>query len=187
MRSIIILLIQIMLGLSSKSERAEKISFNPEWDGGAPSPHLLQSDHKTFLTYYVNDVDPNWNGKYLKLQNPTSNQPNKIAVVEWVSCHGAVLGGLNDEAISGHRLWKKGLEDCFYGAAIVQNSNWIEEMRKGNSVHPYHKDEMFSDLKHFILLFHDSTFECVAKSYNIEILHKSMPEVLKHVIAKLNS
>lgn len=174
-----------MFGLSSNGEKAEKISFNPEWDRGAPLPHLLQSEYKVFLTYYVNDVQSDWDGTIVEVNDPNSNQPHKIAVVEWLFCAGAVLGGLNDEAISGHRLWGKGLEDCVYGAALVQNSSWIEEIRKGNSVHPYHKNAMHSDLKHFILLFHDSTFECVAKSYSIKILNKSMPSILEYITKKL--
>lgn len=174
-----------MFGLSSNDEKVVKISFNPEWDSGAPLPHLLQSEHKTFLTYYVDDVSSDWDGTSVEVNDPNSNQPHKIAIVEWISCFGAVLGGLNDEAISGHRLWKKGLDGCVYGTAIVQNSSWVEEIRKSNSVHPYHKDATFSDLKHFILLFHDSTFECLAKSYNIEILNKSMSDILKYVTKKL--
>jgi hypothetical protein len=35
-----------------------------------------------------------------------------------------------------------------------------------NSVHPYHRPARYEELRHFVLAFHDSTFECVAKSYD---------------------
>jgi hypothetical protein len=167
-------------------EKAEKIPFNPKWSGGAPLPHLLQSEYRAFLTYYINTTDPNWDGTYVTAKDPSSSEKDNIAVVEWKRCRGAMLGGLNDEAISGHRLYNKGLSKGGYDAFIVKNSKWIEELRKGNSVHSQHKDELFSKLNHYILLFHDTTFECLAESFEIEILNDSMPEVLKTVIAKLN-
>jgi hypothetical protein len=38
-----------------------------------------------------------------------------------------------------------------------------------NSVHRYHRRDAFADHRHFILSFHDSTFECIAKSYAHEV------------------
>jgi|GEM_PF-7085066 len=37
-----------------------------------------------------------------------------------------------------------------------------------NTVHPHHRDEAFAELKHFVLPFHDTTFECVARGYAVE-------------------
>jgi hypothetical protein len=150
----------------SNNEQAESIDFHPLWEPGSPNPYLLQSDNKAFLVYKI------------------KNEPHKFAIVEWVQCRGAVLGGLNDEAISGHRLWNKGLKDCLF-AAEVKHSSWIEELRKENSVHPYHDDEMFSSLRHYILLLKDSTFECIAAPYIIEVVEKSQEEVLNLVVAQL--
>jgi len=52
-----------------------------------------------------------------------------------------------------------------FGAFEVRNSSWICKINQMNRVHPYHKDEFFADMRHFILSFHDSIFECVAKRY----------------------
>ncbi len=174
-----------LFGTLTKNEKVEKIPFDPKWSGGAPIPFLLQSELRTFLTYYVEDIDPNWDGTYVKVQDPTSPEVNKIAIVEWQRCRGASLGGLNDEAIHGHKLWDKGLSECGYGAGIVKNSRWIEELKMANRVHEYHKDEMFDVLNHYILIFHDTTFECIAKSFTVEVVNDSMPNVLNYVVEKL--
>ncbi len=170
----------------NKKEKVEKIAFEPKWSGGAPLPHLLQSELKTFLVYYMETIDPNWDGTYVSVKDPSSDIKDSIGIVEWIACRGAILGGLNDEAISGHRLYDSGLKEGGCGAFIVKNSKWIEELRKGNSVHPYHKDEQFSKLNHYILLFHDTTFECIAESLKVEDVVDSMPEVLKSVAQRLN-
>jgi len=36
-----------------------------------------------------------------------------------------------------------------------------------NAVHPRHSDAHFAALRHFVLTFHDATFECVAASYSV--------------------
>ena len=33
-----------------------------------------------------------------------------------------------------------------------------------NAVHPHHRREAFLKYEHFVLSFHDSTFECIARS-----------------------
>jgi hypothetical protein len=33
-------------------------------------------------------------------------------------------------------------------------------------VHAQHRPEQYAQLRHVVLAFHDSTFECVAKSYD---------------------
>jgi len=38
-----------------------------------------------------------------------------------------------------------------------------------NRVHPHHSDEAFKEYRHFIFYFHDTVFECVAKSYSLKI------------------
>ena len=36
-------------------ERVEQVDFGIVWDGGAPTPHLIQSEHRAFLAFYLND------------------------------------------------------------------------------------------------------------------------------------
>ena len=36
-----------------------------------------------------------------------------------------------------------------------------------NAVHRHHRPEAFAQLTHFVLSFHDSTFECVARELRV--------------------
>ena len=89
-------------------------------------------------------------------------------VLRWrrARCLGALLGGPNDEARSGHRLWQKGLSECLW-AAEVRNSSWIARLERENRVHHRHNADLFAGYRHFILMLKDSTFEVLAKSYQL--------------------
>ena len=85
------------------------------------------------------------------------------AVVTFHNSSATHLGAPNDEALSGHRLAQHGLQA--YAFQEVTNSDWIAEMEFRNRVHYGHTPSMFEGLRHFILSFHDETFECVARSF----------------------
>jgi hypothetical protein len=107
--------------------------------------------------------------------------------MQWLSCGGAVLGGPNDEAYNGHRLWRQGLSEIgAYRAAEVMNSTWIAGLEKANRVHPQHRPEVYASYRHFILGFHDSTFECVATGFRAWKSEVSMPEMLAALAARLD-
>jgi hypothetical protein len=91
---------------------------------------------------------------------------NGIVGVHFHGLDAHYFGAPNDEAFHGHPLAKFGLKP--YEFARVENSPWIESLRVMNSVHPYHRDEAFAELQHFVLPFHDTTFECVAQGYTVE-------------------
>ena len=167
-----------MCANSSSDEKAVPVDLGIRWDAGAPLPHLFQSEYRTFLTFYLYEQDPDWNGAY--------SASARIAIIEWRGCFGTMLGWPNDEALSGHRLWESGLKEVgYYGAAEVRNSSWIAEIEKGNSVHPQHKPERFAALRHYILLFHDSTFECLAEGYTITKVFMPRSEVLLQLAHRL--
>lgn len=67
----------------------------------------------------------------------------------------------NDEI--GHPLMKYGLG--FYGLFETQNSPWIKEILNLNRQHPSHKDEYYSNRRHFIAKFKDVTLEVIANGY----------------------
>lgn len=85
------------------------------------------------------------------------------AVVTFEGCHGTCVGAPNDEALSGHRLAQQGLQA--YAFREVTNSDWIAEMEIRNRVHPRHTASIFDGYRHFIVSFHDVTFECIARSF----------------------
>ena len=143
--------------------RIERIKEKFDIDAGAPMPTILSNEHNLYLIFYVNNVDPNWDGTTIHMR---SDSDKGIVTVKFDRFAQFKFGNPNDEAIEGHPLYKLGIEP--YSIQIVIESEWIKELRIMNSVHPYHKDESFSNYKHFIFFFHDTCFEVVAENYSIE-------------------
>lgn len=171
------------LAAAKKEAYATSIDFPVKWNTGAPLPHLFINDHKAYLSFYVKSVDPNWDGTYTTVVDTASDAKTALALVEFKWCTSAKLGSPNDEVYEGHPLFGKGLE--YYEPMQVINSNWIKEIQKVNSVHSNYNPENWKSLKHFIFGFHDTTFECIADSFTVELYHTSFKELLKIVCEKL--
>lgn len=88
---------------------------------------------------------------------------NMIAVVSIPTCLQVICGHPNDEVLSGHRLYGKGL--TFYSVHRVENSSRLVEMERLNSVHPGHNAaEYFNGKEHWVFTFQDATVEIIALS-----------------------
>ena len=66
--------------------------FPVQWDVGAPLPFLLCNDHRTFLTFYVHEPNPNWNGTEVRIVDPGSSTEASLCLVVFRSCAAAKLG-----------------------------------------------------------------------------------------------
>jgi hypothetical protein len=87
----------------------EVVKLNAAWDpdGGAPEPRLLAADAGPMIVAYhvaVTDLP--------------------LGVLRFDLCYIMKFGYPNDEALSGHPLYEKGLRR--YGLFEVLNSSWIE-------------------------------------------------------------
>lgn len=158
--------------------KIEEINVGFQIDVGAPSPTVLSNEHDVYLIFYVNVLDPKWDGSYV---NVRSQDDEGIATAKLSYFAQFKFGDPNDEAINGHPYYKFGLRP--YAFQEVFESDWIEELRIRNSVHPYHKDEHFKDYRHLIFFFHDTCFEIVCK--NFEILKNTEP-TLKQEIKRIS-
>jgi hypothetical protein len=168
-------------------ERVRAVDFGLRPDLGAPLPVLVQSEHRTFLAFYLSAYDPDWDGTWVTIVDPTdADAEEPLGVIEFLGCDGAVLGGLNDEAIHGHPLWSTGLEDLRDAGGEVLDSAWIAELERANSVHPNHTPALFAHLRHFVLLLHDSTFECVAGGFRSYQTRQSMPSLVTLLAGVVN-
>ena len=113
----------------------------PQPEAGSPEPCVYGDDTRLVMRYYT--------------------QNNKIAVIIFPLVSIFKFGSPNDEALGGHPLINKGLK--YYSVHKVENSFWIAELEKQNSVHPRHDSKSFlKDKHHYIFTFHDSTLELVA-------------------------
>jgi hypothetical protein len=173
------------LAAAKGEEHAVTIDFPVAWCAGAPLPFLLQNEHRTILTFFVSEVDPNWDGTYVKVQDPGNRSLQRIGVVKFNRCLATKMGSPNDEVQNGHPLDGKGLES--YRVQQVINSRWLAEIEKINSVHSQYNPDRWRDLRHFVFWFHDSTFECIAESFRVEVVEKNLAEVLAGVCQRLLS
>ncbi len=99
---------------------AVPVEFPVSWDTGAPLPYLLRNDYRTFLTFFVRDIDPNWDGSYVAVRDHGSNPSDRLAVVEFECCICTKMGTPNEEVLCGHPLSGKGLAG--YQTMAVKNS-----------------------------------------------------------------
>lgn len=159
-----VLALERKLAVERMDEYAETIDFPLIWDAGAPMPHLLTNGYRTFLLFYLPD------------DYSEDSRTESIALVQFHQCMSSKLGDPNEEVFHGHPLNGKGLEP--YTAQIVRNSKWIKELESINKVHSQYNAELWLSLNHYIFWFHDDTFECVAKSYEVEVFHQNMDEVV---------
>lgn len=82
--------------------------------------------------------------------------------MEWTGCQFASMAPPNDEAISGHRLWIRGLQDLLW-LGIVHDSELIAGLELQNRVHPMHSAARFESLTHYLLPLKECVVELVAR------------------------
>ena len=165
------------LAASRDEEHAVPLAgFPVRWDIGAPLPQLLRNDYRALLAFYVKTVDPAWDGTYARIVDPASDASEQLALVTFTRCTSAKLGAPNDEVFHGHPLHGKGLDG--YTAQLVRNSRWLAELQRINSVHAGYDPARWQGRNHYVLWFHDTTFECVAEGFTVELHSTSMRRLL---------
>ena len=147
-----------------------KLGLVPEADvSGAV---LLQDEVSTFLTF--NAVRQNTDG---------SRGETGTAILTFKVCTLTKFGYPNDEALGGHPLYKRGLK--FYEIHEVKHSTWVKEKTEQNRVSfPQTPD---SDARHFIITFHDSTFECIAMDVEASLDTRPFEQILVELSGKLTN
>jgi hypothetical protein len=135
-----------------------EITQVPQMDTGAPSPTVIADDNNLFVTYYKD-----YNGRFDDSIADNPMLDNNLLVFKFQRYQKFVFGPPNDETIAGHRYFKLGLVP--YAVFELEGSDVIEELKTINAVHPYFNSKKYDSLKHYIITFHDRTFECVAEGY----------------------
>lgn len=134
------------------AERAEVLDLGVIWEPNAPEAVLLSDDY----------------GRTVLAMNPhPDDSDTRCVVVVWKGTSSACLGGPNDEAISGHRLYRKGLKGILW-AVQVRNSNTIRDLERQNRVHPRHDPARFHQLVHHVILTKEAVVEVVAETLTIQ-------------------
>jgi len=161
-------------------DEVQELTGVPQSSIGAPVPVIISDENRVVLAYYVEERDPEWDGRTVRVVEPAgASEP--FAIVRFAPCYAHMFGPPNDEAFSGHPLASRGLRP--YGTYEVRQSSWIRRLELMNSVHKHHRPEAFKIRRHLIFAFHDSTFECVCEAFDVRSGHGSvgdaLPEMLK--------
>lgn len=138
---------------------------------------LIADEHSLRIAFYVEEgqLTPEWS--QVSVRPAAQNDSGDLcAVVRFSQVYAHMFGPPNDEAFAGHPLASRGL--CPYAAFEVVRSSWLRSLERMNSIHPYHRLEHFARYRHFILSFHDSTFECIAESFDVTMCRGSVWRVL---------
>jgi hypothetical protein len=171
---------------SAKGEpHAIPLDFPIRWDAGAPLPHVVCDDGRTLLVFRVRVPNPRWDGSNAAIKSPTDTTPEPLALVEFQRCVSTKIGAPNDEVLEGHPLYGRGL--AAYTAQRVVSSPWLAELERINSVHSQYAPEHWRSLHHYVFWFHDSTFECAAQSFTVEVFHETFAAVLARACARFTT
>lgn len=155
-------------------DRVKELDDFPPMCTGAPHPVLVGREHFVALAYYLAETPTEWDGTSVQLVDADSPGPG-IAIVLF---DGATIysGSPNDEGLPGHPLYDRGLGH--YRAYQVLESSWIREKERRNSFHPKHRGGYLDRIRHVILTFHDSTFECTCLTYSIRVVRGTIRSVI---------
>ena len=128
------------------AERVIALDLGVVWDPNAPEAVLVSED----------------SGPAILMLRPRGDDADgrRIAIV-WDGASAAAMEPPNDEAISGHRLYDKGLSGALWAAEVL-DSEWIADLERQNRVHPLHDPKRFGDLRHFVVLLKECVVEVVA-------------------------
>jgi hypothetical protein len=141
----------------------------PEWpqpDAGTPNPRVV-ADEQGLVLYFKAST-----GHHV--------------LVTFQGCSIFTFGAPNDEALNGHPLYRHGLKP--YTVHRVANSDWIQQMERRNSVHPRHdKSRFLEGLIHYIITFHDTTFECLTKENQFATTRREILSSFEEARDRLNA
>ncbi len=150
------------------TDRVKKLDIGVKPAAGVSGAHLIASEYSTYLTF--NAVSPDDDGRY---------HDAGVAVLHFPRCIKAQFGHPNDEALPGHPLAAHGLS--YYDVFEGEESSWLDRVCKENRVAFPKVVQWGEGLRHFVVTFHDSTFECLAREVTVELYN--MPH--RHVLAGL--
>lgn len=142
--------------MGTTGERVVPYDLGVEWEPNTSDPVLMQHGVNAHLA-----VDPYFD-----------DNDRRLVVIRLRRCQGVWLGYPNDEGISGHRLYRRGLSDCRWTGEVLE-SEWIESIVTVASAHRRFSRESWVGLRHWILLFKDKTAECIAREISVTRVTKA--------------
>jgi hypothetical protein len=133
-----------------------EISTDIKIDPGAPEPYVIASEAELKISFYSLDERD--------FTKDISAIQEKITL-QFKPCLNFRMGTPGSETIYGHPYYESGITTG--GFYELKDSDWINQLMKIDQVHPYFNLSKWKKYKHYILVFHDSLFECIASDFEI--------------------
>lgn len=143
-------------------DRVRLLSELPQPTSSDPQPRLIADERTVELSFQARRPAAARGGRSTGKQGDEADE--LLVTVRFEGVHLHVFGSPNDEALHGHPLFARGLES--YGAFEVQHSSLIRLLERRNRVHDAHDAKVYQRLRHVVITFHDSTFECVCEHFD---------------------
>ena len=133
--------------------KAIKLTVDWNADPNAPELNLSVNSSNVVLDFFVN---------YFKFEQFKENDKARII---FKNCHKYSLSSINDEGyFSGQHRYK--YTDLPFGEFYQLDTNWQIDFPGEYSLLSSIGDA--GNLHHYIFLFKENVFECVAESYSVE-------------------
>jgi hypothetical protein len=158
----------------NKKDNIEQLPDVPMMDVGAPQPIVISNDTDLVLGYNISSRSPNSYPNHVEVVDGGLGN-GRFALIRFWRVVSSVAGDPNEDNIHNHPLHEKGLKA--YMAVKVVNSSWLTLAKETYKI----SDEK---LNHFIFTFHDSSFECFARSYWVTVLRGCDEDVIKQHLLK---
>jgi hypothetical protein len=138
--------------LAGPDEHVTMLDVGVHWEPGAPEAVLITGDDGAVLVLNAHTVDAD----------------QRCVVLRWKRATAVALEPPNDEAISGHRLYDRGLREVSW-AGEVHHSAWIADLERRNRVHPYHDAQRYAGRRHYIFRLKENVAEVIS-AHPLEVL-----------------
>jgi hypothetical protein len=123
-----------------RQQRFEEWSGAPQMETGAPTPAIRAKEGTLTLAYRT--------------------QSDEFAVIRFEGVHQHTFGYPNDEALGRHPLYSP--EIHLYAFNEVLDSPYLQELDRRNAVSFPDRRAGFTELKHWLIAFHDETLEIIS-------------------------
>jgi hypothetical protein len=140
--------------------RATSLPDIPRPAPGVPSPHVVANEGGLTLLYRTGGVDTS----------------ALTARVFFRQVYNVRWGPPNDERLGTHQLGRIGVAP--YTPSELFASDWCAKSIEEGLIAGAEASEWLKALRHFVIPFHDSTFECLAGGYEVATLRSPLLEAV---------
>jgi hypothetical protein len=162
----------------------EETEFPPPLSG-APLPMVFATEHRLLLAYYTKlwEREPPSNKRFNMPVLVSESSLGTITIVDFRRPAAFFSVPVSNETFDAHPLAFRGLTS--YGVFRVEDSSWVRRLRSAQYHHRKPYPGAFSDLKHFIFVFHDSIFEAAANEFKTRTVEGSMVDAQDEMLQSM--